>query len=130
MHAFQKILPEIEGRGGKLVAISPEAPDESLTTQQKNGLNFTVLSDTNNEYGRSLGLVYKLPDDLQKLYKTFGLDLVKNQHNNNWELPLSATFVVGKNGKICYVFSDPDYKKRAPLTEILAALETSSHCSL
>ncbi len=123
LHAFQEVLPEIESRGAKLIAISPEAPDETLTTQEKNGLKFTVLTDTNNDYGRSLGLVYKLPDDLQKLYKNFGIDLVKNQHNNNWELPLSATFVVGKNGAIRYAFADADYKKRAPLTEVLAALE-------
>jgi len=124
LHAFQKILPEIEKLNGRLIAISPEKPDETLNTSQKNKLEFTVLSDVNNKYARKLGLVYTLPKDLRKVYLKYGINLVKNQGNNKWELPLSATFVVAQDGTIKYVFANADYKKRADLRDVVAALKT------
>lgn len=40
LRALQDILPEIEKHGGSLLAISPELPDNSLSTQEKMSLNF------------------------------------------------------------------------------------------
>ena len=44
-----KVGPEVAGeRGVRLVAVSPQKPDGSLTIQQKHGLAFTVVSDPGN----------------------------------------------------------------------------------
>ena len=43
LRAYQSVLPRIEALGAKLVAVSPEAPDRSLTTAEKNALGFEVL---------------------------------------------------------------------------------------
>src|SRR4029077_6583132 len=43
--ALQHVLPEITRLGAKLVAVSPQTPDESLSTAEKNALSFSVLSD-------------------------------------------------------------------------------------
>lgn len=45
LHKLQERLGDIQARGVELVAISPELPDSSLTTQEKNELSFPVLSD-------------------------------------------------------------------------------------
>ena len=42
---YQQVLTEIKALGAQLVAISPQTPDESLNMQQKNELQFEVLSD-------------------------------------------------------------------------------------
>jgi len=81
LKALQNVLPEIEAKGARLVAITPETPDNTLTTQEKNELNFEVLSSKNNELARSLGLVYQLPENLVSLYKNFGIDLIESQGN-------------------------------------------------
>ncbi|MCB9254143.1 MAG: AhpC/TSA family protein [Bdellovibrionaceae bacterium] len=122
LHAFQRVLPQIKGLGATLVAISPETPDNSLSTAKKNNLEFIVLSDYDNRYARKLGLVYELPNDLQDVYKKFGIDLPKNNGLNKWELPLSATYVVAQNGSVEFAFAEADYKKRANLDEILETL--------
>ena len=46
LRALQTALPEITARGANLVAISPETPDASLSTQEKNELSFEVLSES------------------------------------------------------------------------------------
>jgi peroxiredoxin len=123
LHTLQERLSEIRAEGGDLVAISPEKPDGSLTLIQKHNLTFEVLSDPNLKVARKFGLVYQLPKDLQKVYLSFGNDLTKVNGTKDWELPLSATYVVDRKGKIIYSFVDADYKKRADSDDILRALK-------
>ena len=53
----EQLLPQLTERGIKLVAISPQKPDASLTMQQKHELGFTVVSDPANAVAGSLGLM-------------------------------------------------------------------------
>jgi len=122
LKALQEALPEIEAKGAKLIAISPEVPDNSLSTSEKNGLAFTVLSDTNNKLARAMNLVYKLPEELVNLYKSFKIDLVHSQQNEANELPIAATYVIAQDGTITYHFLAEDYKLRADPEAILKAL--------
>ncbi len=75
LQAFQQVLPEIEAAGASLVAISPEKPDDTLSTAEKNALTFEVLSDVGQKVGRAFGLVYDFSDELKCAYKEFGLDI-------------------------------------------------------
>jgi peroxiredoxin len=123
LRAFQNVLPQIEEKGAKLIAVSPEVPDNSLSTTEKNNLSFEVLSDVNNEVARALGLVFKMPEPLQELYKSsFGIDLEQSQQNTNQELPIAATYIIEKDGTISYDFLHEDYKLRANPSEVIAAL--------
>ena len=122
LKALQNALPQIKEKGAQLVAISPESPDNSLTTQEKNELSFEVLTDKDNNFARDLSLVYKLPESLIALYNKFGLSLEASQGNANFELPIAATYVIDTNGKIIYDFVQVDYKLRADTSAILEAL--------
>ena len=42
--------------------------------------------------------------------------------NNNNNLPVPATYILDKNGKISYVQYDPDYKNRSDFSQILEFL--------
>lgn len=44
--------------GASLVAISPQTPDNALSTAEKKGLTFPVLSDAGNGLARRYGLVF------------------------------------------------------------------------
>ncbi|WP_298893680.1 peroxiredoxin-like family protein [uncultured Psychroserpens sp.] len=123
LRALQNALPEFKNRGAQLVAISPEVPDNSLTTVEKNNLEFEVLTDKDNDFARSLNLAYQLPKDLVALYANrFKIDLNKSQQNDNNELPISATYVIDPSGKITYHFLEEDYKLRADPKAILEVL--------
>lgn len=115
-------LSQLKEKKANLVAISPETPGEVRKTQKKNDLDFVLLSDKDNALARKLDLVFKVEDDVEEEYRGFGINLEKSQGNRKNELPVPATFVVGTDGKIKYVFADADYTKRAKVEDILKAL--------
>ncbi|MEM1153416.1 MAG: peroxiredoxin-like family protein [Pseudomonadota bacterium] len=122
LSAYQRALPEINAAGATLVAITPELPDSSLTTVEKNELAFEVLSDPNAEYAKQLGLVFALPEELRPVYKSFGIDLEQYNGKGQYELPLAATFVVKTDGVIATAFVEADYTKRQEPSEVIEAL--------
>ncbi len=123
LKSLQKDLDKITNSGGKLVAVSVENPDTSLTVSQKNELKFTVLSDKKLEVARKFGIVFQLPADTNEQYKGYGIDLVKQNQTETPDLPLSATYIVKQNGEIVYAFLDPDFTKRAESSVIVEQLE-------
>ncbi|WP_224482932.1 peroxiredoxin-like family protein [Robertkochia aurantiaca] len=123
LRAFQQHLEEIKSEGARLVAITPETPDNSLTTAEKNELEFEVLSDIDNRFAKSLGLVFSLPESLKQIYEQFGIDLKKHHQNTDFELPMPATFIIDKGGSVRYSFIDEDYTKRADPAEVITALK-------
>jgi peroxiredoxin len=123
LKAFQEVLPEIKAAGASLVAISPEKPDDTLSTTEKNALAFEVLSDVGQKVGRAFGLVYEFTDELRSAYQGFGLDIpARNGAPGEWALPVSATYVIAGDGTIIYAYADPDYRDRADPREVLAVL--------
>lgn len=121
--AMQKHLPEIRDAGAQLVALSPELPDKSLSTTEKNHLKFEVLTDLNHEVARKYGLVFGLTPEVRDLYKKF-FDLTKfnGPAAGDGDLPLAATYIIGTDGIIRWAFLDADYRKRAEPAEIVAFL--------
>jgi peroxiredoxin len=49
-------------------------------------------------------------------------DVAKFQGNESWMLPIPATFVVGRSGRISARYVDPDYRKRTVIDDLVAAL--------
>jgi peroxiredoxin len=126
LRALQNILPEIEANNAELIAISPELPDQSLTTSEKNDISFQVLSDVDNKVAKDFGLVFKMPKELQGLYSNeFNIQVDQHNGNNDYELPLAATYIINENGKIIYDFITERYTERAEPADILAALQNN-----
>lgn len=122
LKALQDILPQLEALNTGLVAISPETPDHSLSTTEKNALSFTVLSDLDNTYAKSLGLVFQMPEDLQEVYHSFNLKVDQHNGNQDYELPMPATYVMNKQREIIYSFIPEDYTERLDPEAILDIL--------
>lgn len=112
LRAYQKCLPEIEALGAKLVAVSPETPDNTLSTAEKNDLSFPVLSDDHGRLADALGIRFALSPAVRTLYEKFGHDLPTHNGDGAWSLPMPATFVVARGGIIAHAFVDPDYRNR------------------
>jgi len=123
LKTLQQNLSEFRARGATLVAISPQTPDESLTTKEKNELAFPVLSDAGSKVARKFGLVFTLDETLKPIFKAFGIDLLAHNGVDTWELPIPATYVVAKSGKIVSACVDVDYRNRAEPAEILKSLD-------
>jgi peroxiredoxin len=124
LKALQERLPEIRAMGANLIGISPQTPDNSLSTVEKNNLDFDVLSDVGGDVARSFGLVFALPADLKAVYQKLGLDLEKANGDDKWELPMPGTYVIGSDGTIKAAFVDPDYTHRVEPDAVIAALKS------
>jgi len=122
LQALQKVLPEIQELGAQLVAVSPELPDNSLSTIEKHALGFTVLSDQGNRVAKDFSIVFTLPEALRPVYAQFGIDLPAWNGDDSFELPMPATYVIDRNGMVLDNFVDTDYTKRMEPEKILDIL--------
>lgn len=124
LRAFEEVLERIEELGSQLVAISPETPDNSLTTKDKNELSYAVLSDVGNNVSNDYGLVFSLDERLRLVYKNSGVDLPASNGDDTFNLPMPATYVINQSGEIVYAFVSEDYTKRAEPSEVVKILTT------
>jgi peroxiredoxin len=126
LRALQKALREITRLGAQLVAVSPQTPDESLSTAEKNQLGFTVLSEVGSMTAKAYGIAFDLAEELRPLYTPFGHALLSKNGDDSWVLPIAATDVIDSDGTVALAFVDVDYRNRLEPAEIIAALQRLS----
>ena len=123
LEALQKRLSEIHATGATLVAISPMREPYLRQMAEKNHLEFDLLRDEGNAVAAKFGLVFRLPDELIELYKTFGADLARFNGDDSWTLPVPARFVIDQKGIIRHQDVNPDYTVRPDPAETIAVLK-------
>ncbi|WP_405248108.1 peroxiredoxin-like family protein [Cellulophaga sp. Asnod2-G02] len=127
LRALQASLADIHALGATLVAISPEVPDESMSTNEINSLGFSVLTDQDATVASHYGVAWEVPAFLiEHMEVDRKLDLKKINNGNGSILPIPATFVVGTDGLVQWSYVDVDYRTRAEPEEILEALRKLS----
>jgi peroxiredoxin len=126
LRAYQARLDRIRAAGATLVAVSPECPDHSLTTAEKNDLGFPVLSDVGGALAAALGIRFTLSDAVRPFYEKAGHALPERNGDGTWSLPMPATFVVERGGRIAEAFVEPDYRRRLDPEAAIAALHRLS----
>ena len=120
---LQQALPEFKSHGARLIAISPQLPDESMSTAEKNELSFPVLSDAGNKVAKEFGLVFTLSEQLRPLYESFNIDLPATNGDKSFELPIPATFIIDSDGVVKGAFVNADYKQRMDPSDIINVLK-------
>jgi peroxiredoxin len=126
LRAYQSVLPQISASGARLVAISPQLPDNSLDTANKNALTFDVLSDVRNEVARSYGLVYSLPEEIRAALRSNNKALPSINGDQSWELPVPATYVIARDQHVALAYIEVDYRKRLEPEALLTRLKSLS----
>jgi peroxiredoxin len=126
LRAYQSVLPQISALGARLVAISPQLPDNSLDTVNKNTLAFDVLSDVGNEVARSYGLVYSLPEEIRAALRSNNKALPSINGDESWELPVPATYVIARDQHVALAYIEVDYRKRLEPEALLRCLKSLS----
>jgi len=119
---LQDHLEDFKKAGAQIVAISPEKTENISKTIEKTKAEFPVLWDKDNSIMEAFGVDFVLAKNLQEKYKEYGVDLIRDNGNSSQTLPVPATFVIGRNGKIKYMQYDPDYKNRSSAKDILEQL--------
>jgi peroxiredoxin len=130
LRAWQQQIPALQHMGAQLVAVSPQTPDNSLSTAQKNELAFPVLSDSALHAATAFGVAFDMPAALIELYSGVGNDLPVLNGNGRWVLPVPATYVIDRDGRIAYAHVEADYRERAEPLDVLAAVAQVRDASL
>ena len=122
LEALQQAVGPITDLGATLVAVSPQMETFNREFIQKHHLTFDILSDPGNEVAKTFGLVHELPDDLRKVYRSFGIDLKKSNADGLWHLPMPARYVVDQNSVVRSADVNPDYTVRPEPDETMEFL--------
>jgi peroxiredoxin len=123
MEAMNRILPEIEQAGASLVAISPQTVKHSFFMADQHRLRFPLLSDAGNQVARQFGLVYRVPDEQEAIYRRAFINLPLTNGDESWELPIPAAYMVDRDGTVLFAYANEDYAERAEPGKILERLK-------
>lgn len=123
LEAMQQVLPQILAAGAKVVAISPQTIQQNFFMADQHRLGFPLLSDSRNQVARQFGLLYRVPESQQALYRRTFVNLPFVNGDDSWELPIPATFILDRDGSVLFMSADADYTERPEPGEIVRFLE-------
>jgi len=119
---MNRILPQIEQAGATLVAISPQTVKQSFFMRDQHKLRFALLSDAHNEVARQFRLTYRVPPLQEAVYRRAFVNLPFTNGDDSWELPIPATYIVGRDSIVLWANTNEDYTERPEPSEIVRFL--------
>ena len=105
-----------------MVAIIPDREQFAAEMRSDARATFPILSDLDNGYAMSLNLAIWVGSEMEDYIRARGHELPRFQGNDSWMLPIPATFVVSRDGRVAARFVDPDYRKRAAIEDLIDAV--------
>lgn len=123
MEAMNLMLPQIQNGGATLVAISPQTVKQSFFMHDQHKLRFPLLADAGNKVARQFGLTYRVPPPQEAVYRRAFVNLPFTNGDDSWELPIPATYILDRDGKVLYMSANEDYTERPEPSDILGHLQ-------
>jgi peroxiredoxin len=120
---LQDSLDAFTAKKTTVIAVSPELPENIAKTVEKTGASFPVLYDEELKISKAYDVNYAVPQNTITQFKRTNIDLDEINGKNGFNLPITATYIIDKEGTVVYRFFQNDYKKRPTITELLAKLK-------
>ena len=121
---LKAIESELTGLGYQIIAVSPDLPKNLKSSIDKNQLTYTLLSDSNADLIKSVGLAFRVDNETIEKYHQYNIDLELASGNKHHILPVPAALLVGVDGIVKFIFYAPDYKVRVKKEVLLAAAKS------
>ena len=122
LEAWRDQYGRLREQGALLVAVSPQTQRQSDFTIQQHGLPFPLLYDREAKLAEEFGLVYKVPEYHQQYLRSVLVNLPFLNGEKSWRLPLPATYVLGRDGRVLFAEAHADFRVRPEPEEVLAAI--------
>lgn len=116
---FSDSLQIITGKGASVLAVTPETEENVKKTVEKTKSSFPILEDVGMAIMKMYKVNFLVDENTIIKYKGYGIDFDKVNGSNGANLPVPATYIIGKDGVIKYIFFNVDYRKRASVQDIL-----------
>jgi peroxiredoxin len=123
LRALTEASGDITRRGARIASIMPERAEFTGAHADRLHLPFPILSDMDLGYALSLGLIFWVGSEVQRLYEEVGVTLDRYQGNGSFFLPMAAKFIVGRDGRITARQVNIEFRARMEPAEIIAALD-------
>jgi peroxiredoxin len=121
--SLQEHLNEFIEKGIYVIVVTPETVEKTKETAVKWHINFSIVHDENNKIMKDYKVAFEVNEqNVPNYYKIVSSHVTEYNVKNNRVLPVPATYIIDKNGKISYVQYDPNYKNRSNFEEILEML--------
>jgi peroxiredoxin len=119
---LQDSLSMVLARGASVITVTPQVPEYSEKTIDKTGATFSILHDQGYRIMDSYHVSFHLDQNTIRRYKLRGFNIDRVNGNEDYIMPVPATFVIGTDRKIDYIHFDPNYKNRSSVADILDVL--------
>jgi peroxiredoxin len=116
---FSDSLQMLIGKGASVLAITPETEENVKKTIEKTKSSFPILEDEGMAIMKMYKVNFAVDENTIAKYKGYGIDFDKANGSNGANLPVPATYIIGKDGIVKYVFFNTDYRKRASVQDII-----------
>ena len=123
--ALADVAEEVAAMGAQLVAIVPDRQEFAAKLREEARAPFPILTDVDNGYALAMGLAFWVGEEMQRHMLNRDVDPTRSQGNDSWFVPVPATFVVARDGKITARHVDPDYRRRMEIDAVVAALRAT-----
>jgi peroxiredoxin len=120
--ALAAIHSDLVGLGAKVVSIMPDRQSYVGRLPPEITGRLEILTDIDNAYCVSIGLVFWVGDELMGLMRAHGLDLGEVHGNASWCVPLPATYVIAPDRRIVARRVEPDFRRRMEPAAIVQAV--------
>ncbi|HEY1895674.1 MAG TPA: peroxiredoxin-like family protein [Terracidiphilus sp.] len=122
LETWRDLYGRVRERGALMVAIGPQTERQSDFMSGQHGLPFPVLFDPGNKVAEQFGLVYNVPDYHRTYYRSILVNIPFVNGDESWRLPLPATYVIGRDGRVAFAEAHADFRVRPEPEEALRAL--------
>ena len=122
LQSLAAIYNAIEQLGARVVSIMPDSAQFTSGYVTQNDLPFPILSDIDLGYSFSLGLIFWVGAEIQKLYEEVGVELEKYHGNQSYFLPMVAKFIVGRDGLVKARQVNTEFRERMEPEAIITTL--------
>jgi peroxiredoxin len=116
---------ELLAAGASVVSIIPDKQVFAEPLRASTSGHLQILTDIDNGYALSLGLVMWLGERLKELMRGRGHHLETYHGSDGWFVPLPATFVVAQDKTVFARHVDPDFRRRMEIDDIIAAVQSA-----
>ena len=114
---LKQLQDSVAAQGGRIIAITPESREYALKAAEKTGATYPIVSDADGRLLTAYRVGFTVDAATLDKYKGNGIDLRAN-HGGRTELPVPATYLVGRDGRIRFVHFDQNYRNRARLRDL------------
>lgn len=117
-------LSYIVSKNAEVIVVGPESFENAEKTSEKAEAEFTIIPDTTMQIQKDFDVLFYVTKKYQGKIKTFLFtDIAGNNNQEEAQLPVPATYIIGKDGKIKWRHFDYNYSKRASVKSIIDNLE-------